>query len=196
MRWRPGDTVLLRSVYGGQVRWAWPHRLVDATDGRLALLVVHGTPGASMGRDADGRYLERWVRGDPSRRHDWHSTNVLRFVRPGDMHTVELFWSEEWRFLGWYVNLQAPPSETILGYDTTDWALDVWIDPDGTWSWKDEDDFAEAQALGVLSPADATAVREEGERVIAEKPWPTGWEDWRPDPAWSIPTLPEGWDVV
>lgn len=60
------------------------------------------------------------------------------------------------------------------------------------WAWKDEDDFAEAQALGILDPA-AAAIRAEGETVIAERPWPTGWEEWRPDPAWTPPPLPDGW---
>ena len=37
---------------------------------------------------------------------------------------------------------------------------------------------------------------DEANRVLDEWPFPTGWEDWQPDPAWSLPTLPEGWDVV
>ena len=94
------------------------------------------------------------------------------------------------------MNIGAPMSETPLGFDTTDWALDVLIDPDGTPHWKDEDDFAEAIALGVFTPEEAAAVRAEGERVFAERPWPTGYEDWRPPPGWTIPELPEGWDVV
>ena len=64
--------------------------------------------------------------------------------------------------------------------DTTDLALDVTVDPDGTWAWKDEDELAEAISLGVLDEAAAAELRAEGERVIAAKPWPTGWEDWRP----------------
>jgi hypothetical protein len=39
-------------------------------------------------------------------------------------------------------------------------------------------------------------VRAEGERVIAERPWPTGWEDWRPPRDWTRLPLPEDWDVV
>jgi uncharacterized protein len=54
------------------------------------------------------------------------------------------------------------------------------IDPDGKWHWKDEDDFAEAQHLGVFTPEEAAAVRREGERVIGERLWITGWERWRP----------------
>ena len=90
------------------------------------------------------------------------------------------------------MNLQAPLRPTSLGFDTTDWALDVVVDPAGAWRWKDEDDFAEAQVLGILDAATASRVRAEAERVIANRPWPTGLEAWRPDPAWAIPELPAG----
>ena len=93
------------------------------------------------------------------------------------------------------MNLQAPNRETRLGFDTTDWAIDIWVEPDGTWRWKDEEDFAEAQALGVLTPTAAAAVRAEGERVVAARPWPTGWEEWRPPPEWTPAALPDGWDA-
>ena len=149
-----------------------------------------------MGRDPDGRYLERWISDDEPCEHPWRNTHVVELIRPRDAHALLLFWDENWRFRGWYVNLQAPLRWTALGYDTTDWALDVWIEPDGTWAWKDEADFAEAQRLGVFGPGDADAVRAEGERVIAARPWPTGWEAWRPDPAWPLPDLPPGWREV
>nr|MBA2475753.1 DUF402 domain-containing protein [Actinomycetota bacterium] len=59
--------------------------------------------------------------------------------------------------------------------------------------WKDEDELDEAASLGLL---DAAAVRAEAERVLADPPWPTGWEQWRPDPSWPAPRLPAGWDEV
>ena len=59
---------------------------------------------------------------------------------------------------------------------------------------KDEEEFAEAVAKGAY---DEASVRVEGERVLCERPWPTGWEDWSPPPAWSeTPQLVAGWDVV
>jgi hypothetical protein len=42
----------------------------------------------------------------------------------------------------------------------------------------------------------AARVREEGERVVAERPWPTGWEDWRPPADWCPLPLPADWHVV
>ena len=138
---RYGDAVLLRSVYGGRVRWAFPHRIVG-DDGRLALYLAPGARGAWMGRDPDGRYLERWARGDDPRPHTWGVHHVVWLVEPGRAHSFAVFRDESWRLVCWYVNLQAPLTITPLGFDTTDWALDVWVDPDGSWHWKDEDDFA------------------------------------------------------
>jgi predicted RNA-binding protein associated with RNAse of E/G family len=74
-------------------------------------------------------------------------------------------------------------TEVDGAFEMTDQALDILVDPDGTWRWKDEDDFAETQALGVWTPEEAAAIRAEGERVIGARPWPSGWEDWRPTQA-------------
>ena len=175
---------------------AVPRRFVANDGGRLVLYLAPGNQGKWMGRDADGRYLERWVRGDDPFDLTWSGTRVLQLVRPGEAHTVEVFWDEAWSFRGWYVNLQAPLEETPLGFDTTDWALDVWVDPDGTWRWKDEDDFAEAVALGVFDAEAADRVRAEAKRVISARPWPTGWEDWRPPTDWAPLPLPAGWEAL
>jgi hypothetical protein len=193
---RPGDVVLLRSVYRGRVRWTFPHRLVEDDGDRVALYCGPGAEGKWMRRDRTGDYLDRWVRGDDPFDKVWEWTHVLRLGRRDRSHSLDLFWAEDWSFLCWYVNLQAPLVASALGFDTTDWALDVVIEPDGSWNWKDEDDFALAQELGVFADGEAEAVRAEGERVIAERPWPTGWEDWRPPPEWTPPTLPPGWDRV
>ena len=191
---RSGDPLLLRSVYRGRVRWAFPHRLVAHEGDRVLLYLAVGTQGVWMGRDPDGRYLERWMRGDDPHAHVWRFHHVLWAIPRDEPHMLGLKWDEAWRFVGWYVNLQKPVTVTSLGFDTCDLALDVEVEPDGTWRWKDEDDFGEAQQLGVLDEAAAAAVRAEGERVIAERPWPTGWEDWRPDAAWKPLRLPAGWD--
>ena len=78
--WRPGDVVVLRSVYGGWVRWAFPHRLVRDDGSRIAVYVEPGAQGVWMGRDDDGGYLERWGVGDPPYARVWHTHLVLRRV--------------------------------------------------------------------------------------------------------------------
>jgi hypothetical protein len=149
-----------------------------------------------MKRVPGSSYLDYWITDAPAFDYVWDRTHVLRFMQEGAEYTVELFWDTSWGFLGWYVNLQAPLKVGAGRFDTTDWALDVWVDPDGSWSWKDEEDFERVQQLGVLSSSEAAAVRAVGERVIAERPWPTGWEDWRPPTAWRPLTLPDDWDVL
>jgi hypothetical protein len=191
-----GDYVLLRSNYRGVVRWCWPHHYVGEWQGRHGIYCRPGSQGKLMKRVLDGSYLDYWVTDRPAFSHVWEQSHVLRFMAEGDEHTVELFWDESWSFKGWYVNLQAPLVVTGDRFDTTDWALDVTVEPDGTWAWKDEDDFACAQELGVVDDTQAAAIRAEGERVIAAEPWPTGWEEWRPPADWGPLGLPRDWHVV
>jgi Protein of unknown function (DUF402) len=193
---KPGDAILLRSIYRGNVRWCWPHRYVCEWEGRHGVYCRPGNRGKLMRRVEGKGYLEYWASGAPAFDYVWERSHVLRFMREGDAHTVELFWDEECEFLGWYVNLQAPL--TVVGdrFDTTDWALDVWVERDGRWEWKDEDHFAAAVERGFLDAATAAEVRGEAERVVAAKPWPTGWEAWRAPPQWGPLQLPEDWHVV
>jgi hypothetical protein len=193
---RVGDVLLKRSIYRGNVRWTFPHRYVGEWDGRIAIYCGPGNRGKAM-RRGPGGYLKRWVTDAPPFDTKWEQTHVLRFEQAGACHSVEIYWDTGWNQLSWYVNLQAPVVVNGTFLDTTDWALDVVVRPDGTWAWKDEDELAEAVELGIFDEAAAARVREEGERVIAAAPWPTGWESWRPPPAWSEPlALPEDWHVV
>jgi hypothetical protein len=191
-----GDSVLLRSSYRGIVRWCWPHHYVGTWDRRHGIYVQPGAQGKLIRSVPGESYLDYWVTDGPPFDYIWDRSHVLRFMHEGDTHTVELFWDTEWRFLGWYVNLQAPLVIRDDKFDTTDLALDIWIAPDGSWRWKDEDEFAHAQELGVLDAKRAAAVRSEGERVVAQQPWPTGWEDWRPPDDWHPLPLPADWDQL
>ena len=175
-------------MYRGRVRWAFPHRVIADDGERFVLYLAPGTEGVWMGRDEDGRYLERWISDERPRAHVWERHHVVSVTRRGDAYSLWHFSDEAWIFVGWYVQLQDPVVERDGGLETMDHALDVFVDPDGGGRWKDEDDFAEAQALGVFKPAEALEIRAEGERVIASRPWPTGWEGWRPNPSWSMAT--------
>lgn len=191
-----GDPVLLRSSYRGNVRWCWPHRYVGEWDGRLGIYCAPGSQGKLIKHVVGDSYLDYWIGDGPAFDASWDRTNVLRFEREGCRHTVEIFWDLDWNHLGWYVNLQAPLRVRGDRLDTTDHALDVWVEPDGAWRWKDETHLSQAVALGVLDEAEAALVRVEGKRVVEAAPWPTGWEDWRPPSDWGPLPLPEEWHVV
>jgi len=194
--WSSGDTALLRFIRYGQVRRATATVLVEDADELVALYVPVGAPAKVAAWDGSpirGQADRTWTLRD----HLWDSYSALKLIRWGDPYSVELYWHGETdAFAGWYVNLQEPLRRSPVGFDTDDLVLDIWIEPDGSWRWKDEDELEEAVRLGRFTPAEADEIRADGEQVIAARPWPTGWEDWRPDPAWVAPALPQGWDVV
>ena len=51
------------SVYRERVRWAFMHRVIESGADSLVVYLAPESPGASLGREPDGRYMERWVRG-------------------------------------------------------------------------------------------------------------------------------------
>ena len=122
------------------------------------------------------------------------TNDVVILGRPGRAHAIWHFW-EDGAFKGWYVNLEEPWRRSPHGFDTADRVLDIWVAADGTWQWKDEHELEVAVSVGAYTPEQAAEFRAEGERVIDEWPFPTGWEEWRPDPEWPAPTLPDDWNV-
>jgi hypothetical protein len=120
----------------------------------------------------------------------------LRVTRPGNPFSVLLFQHEDGRFRGWYVNLEQPQRRTPLGFDYEDELLDVWVPVGGEPELLDEDELDEAVRRGFVSDARALEIHANAERVLADPPWPTGWEDWQPETGWQVPDLPPGWDVL
>jgi len=114
---------------------------------------------------------------------------------------VLLFLRPDGSARSWYVNLEEPLRRTELGFDTLDHELDVIVELDGSWRWKDEDDLAESIRRGVIPAEEEPRLRADGERAVRrivdrEPPFDRDWSAWRPDPAWPLPVLPEGWDRV
>ena len=129
---------------------------------------------------------------------EWRAGGTLRLTPPDEAHSVDLYWGEAREFLGWYVNLQDPLVRGPIGFDTSDHILDLWVHPDRSWEWKDEDELEGVLALGFFDEREVEAIRREGDRVIERvtawaPPFCDGWEDWRADPTWPVPTLPESW---
>jgi hypothetical protein len=188
------ESLLIRHVAKGRVVMALPSVVVEQSPELLVTWIAAGTPIAyPLGR-AHGRLLPfaEWTVDLRS----WVGPGRLELIPVRRRHSIRLIRSDDGGFLGWYVNLQSPLAESRFGFDTTDWQLDLWIEPTGDAHWKDEDDLAQAVDLGILTSQDAEQANEEAHRVLEEWPFPTGWEEWRPDPTWPAVTLPEGWDVV
>ncbi|HEX9351927.1 MAG TPA: DUF402 domain-containing protein [Gaiellaceae bacterium] len=196
---RPGDQILFRFVWPWKVFSAKGTTVIEHSQERVALWTAPGTP----------------VKGPPGLRvpisriagGDWAHTDALWFggrvmvAEFGASHSVYIQWAETGDFVGWYVNLEDPWRESPYGFDTTDHLLDIRVEPDRTWHWKDDDHLAEAVEVGLFSSEQAMDIRAEGERVIERieawtKPFDEGWEHWRPDLGWPLPPIPEGWDRI
>ena len=96
----------------------------------------------------------------------WDRWNTLYLQVPGEWRSTWVMWSPDWRFLGWYVNLQEPLRRTRWGFDVRDLQLDILVAADRTWKWKDE---VECGAW----------------------PFETEIADWRPDSGWARRSLPD-----
>jgi Protein of unknown function (DUF402) len=134
--------------------------------------------------------------GDWTYQHRVSKRGQLRVTRPGDPFSVFLFMHDDGSLRGWYVNLERPQVRTPHGFDYEDDLLDVWIAVGAEPELLDEDELEEAVRLGFFSEERAAEIRANAERVIAEPPWPTGWEDWKAEAGWQAPDLPPGWDVL
>ena len=209
-RWQPGQKVLQQDLWLGKLITSRPVTVVEDSPERLALYTHPGAPyysATTISRNRDRLTLSERVdilMSDdipPLERRVSGSRHVLTLTPPGAAHSVWLFWSSEWEFLFWYVNLQKPVRRTPRGILVQDQVLDIVAGPDLAWNWKDEDDFRALAERGFFTVEDAASIRAEGERMAAAiernaPPFCDGWEVWRPDAAWPVPEIPDDWYVT
>lgn len=198
--WEEGDSIVLREVYRGRIWAARPATVVGDTPDLVAAYLAPGMRWIRPVHVRDGEPLRMPASDWALEAATWTGARMLHLMAPGEAHAIHLWWlAPDWHFGGWYVNLQDPMRRTPLGFDYMDHMLDIVIEPDLSWRWKDEAELDEAVSTGLVTPAWADEVRREGERVIErlearQSPFCDGWESWEPDPVWPVPELPDGWD--
>ncbi|MFF9816200.1 DUF402 domain-containing protein [Streptomyces sp. NPDC014006] len=204
--WAPGTQVLWRYRDNGGEGFhiARPVTVVRDDEELLAAWMAPGTecvkPVLADGTPVHREPLAtRYTKPRTVQRDRWFGTGVLKLARPGEPWSVWLFWEPGWRFKNFYVNLEDPLARWAGGVDSTDHFLDIEVRPDGGWQWRDEDEFAQAQRDGLMSAELAERVRAAGQDAVEairtwRPPFSDGWQDWRPDPSWPVPKLPDDWD--
>ena len=156
----------------------------------------------------------RWKRGDTSegtrwddvksmawtlRQFQWHTNRLLIHMAPEQIYATYLMWDDALdKFKGYYINFQTPFLRNQLGFHTNDLELDIVIDPQFTWSIKDEYLYKLGLREGCITPEENIAIEKAKNDVFSavearRYPFDTSWVDWRPDPIWMPPQLPEGW---
>ena len=202
--WSSGDQILYREVTHGKVWTARPVTVIQDTLDLLALYLHNNTPWklcAPPDTETDLLHCKANLR--PWKLIDavWGYGDTVFLISPGRSHAVHVMWDRQQKFAGWYVNLQEPVRHTHLGFDFLDQELDIVVSPDLTWRWKDAEHLVQAQSIGLFSPEQVNAIRQEGRQVIEDiqakvSPFDGSWNNWKPPTDWPIPGLPEGWDWV
>lgn len=200
--WPGGSQVLYREVAHGKVWTARPVTVIRDAPDLVALVFRRGTRWKVCAPADPGTDLLRCKAGLRSWRLDdavWGRGDTVFLIAPGSAHAVHVQWDELGRFAGWYVNLQEPIRRTSLGFDFLDQELDIVVSPDLDWHWKDRDHLARARQIGLFSPDEANAIEHEAHGVVRDirrraTPFDGSWNDWRPPPNWTTPSLPDGWD--
>ncbi len=203
-----GEVVLRRHFQHDLLSRYWVGRVAADDERGLWIWVPTGSAYGDLGT-ADGRHLREidftgWP-GMPKRfdTTPWRGSILMLHPREGD-YSCWLFLGPDGEFQRWYVNLELPAvrwrDAHAAGVDTVDYDLDVIVEPDLSWRWKDEDEFAaRLRHPDIYWVDDEAAVRAEGERLIklaeaGQFPFDGTMTGFRPDPSWSVPELPVGWD--
>jgi protein associated with RNAse G/E len=111
-------------------------------------------------------------------------------------YAVWWLFSAEMAFEGWYVNLERR-AHIADAIDVIDHELDIVVDPDGVWRWKDEESFvSKIGHPAYWSHKEASAIRAEGERATrlieaGAYPFDGSWCDFSPPKTWDLPELPQ-----
>jgi hypothetical protein len=209
--WHLGDTAVLRGIINQKVWLAQSVIVLKDTIEETVLLLM---PGA---RCAYPEGYWRWKQGDTSqgtrwqdvkqnawklRQFGWLNNRFLIFLAPGKYYAVYAIWRQaKDEFQGYYIDFQLPYTRTLIGFDSYDLELDIVIDPQFRWSWKDEQEYHEGIQAGVIKNCWVEAIGRSKLEALAriegrQYPLDGSWLDWRPDPSWIPPALPENWMTV
>jgi len=199
-RWQRGDLGVLRELHRGRVWSCRPGHVASDEGTRAAFYFPAGTRclWPNDGRRSLRIPQESWqlVLGG------WLPYDQLHIIELGAIHHATVLWHPHNREpAGWKVDFHEPAVRTRLGFDALDWALDVMVSVDGRYHLKDEDELAELQQRGLLTPERVAQIEAELERVLERvkakaSPFDHAAFAFRPDPSWTPARCPNGWDEV
>ncbi len=205
--WKPGDVISWRGIYRERIWHVQPTLLVRDCPEEIALTLLPGTECIAEENYPKGKKSERrrWYFVDHDwtlAKYTWQTNRLLLLFEPEKYYSIILFWNHTSNdFLFYYVNFQLPFKRNNFAVDTLDLDLDLIIRPDFSYEWKDVDDYQKAISHGLVSPKWAKEIESATNEVLErlEKrhyPFDGSWLNWKPDPAWQPPRLPENWDKI
>jgi predicted RNA-binding protein associated with RNAse of E/G family len=205
--WKPGDVISWRGIYRNRVWHVQPTIVVKDSLEEIVLTLLPGTECIAeenypKGKRNSGR---RWffVNEDwQLAKYTWQTNRLLLIFEPEKYYSTIFFWNQASNeFLGYYINFQLPFRRNECAVDTLDLDLDLIINPDFSYEWKDLDDYQKAIAHEIISPEWIHGIETAKQEIFAklekrQYPFDGSWLNWMPDPSWSPPKLPENWDKI
>jgi hypothetical protein len=208
-RWLSGDTVALRGLVNQQVWHVQSTRVVWDTPEEIALLLVPGAECAAPSgyihkKHGDNSYWDRWQEflGDSwsLEKYLWRNNRFLILLEPLKYYASIYIWDHASNvFKGYYINFQLPFKRCHCGFDTYDLELDIVINPDFQWYWKDVDDYQRGLQIGAICTEWVSGVEQARKEILdrlAGRLYPLNgrWLSWQPEKEWTPPQLPRGWE--
>jgi len=209
--WMPGEPVALRGIYNNRVWYMQSALVVHDSPEEVALAIlpgaecsapreyIHGKHGDCGLYDRWGNYLgDRWNMEN----YLWRTNRLLILLQPEMYYARMFFWDHgSGNFLCYYVNFQLPFRRTEIGFDTLDLELDIIIEPDHEWHWKDVENYQKGIDCGVIRREWVEQIDKAKQEVLETHenrsyPFDGSWLDWKPDPSWQLPRLLENWDKI
>ena len=206
-RWQQGELVLWRGIFRERVWQAQTVIVVKDTPEEIAVALLPGTEcmiedNYAKGKDHGGHRWDFKEKPWILTMRPWRTNRLLLLLEPGKYYSTILFWNDESnQFTCYYINFQLPYQRMKKGIDTLDLDLDLVIHPDFNYHWKDEVEYQTAIEHEVILPEWVQSVEAAKSEILAKLearayPFDGSWLDWKPDPSWSPPTLPENWDKI
>lgn len=202
----PGSTAVRRDMFRGRVWSAAPMRVLASDEASVVTAMWPGVvtlavdkfveSGGGLNKALRRAALDDLASGEwRMAEWAWRWTGIVQEVVSERWFSVARTHAEDGALACWYVNFERPPTWHASGWDTMDLALDLVVEPDGAWRWKDEDEYAQCRRLGVITDAEHAAVAPAREQAVALVEARAGMfgddpgQRWLPDPAWPRPTL-------
>jgi hypothetical protein len=207
--WQTGTGIALRGIYNQRPWYVESAIVVKDTPQEVALLVAPGAECAAPSEYIHGKHgkSQQWDRWElmlgnswQLERYNWHTNRFLILLEPGKFYSVNYVWNHASdAFLCYYVNFQLPFERSQYGFDTFDLELDLVIEPDLSWKWKDVEEYQRGIQNGILRPEWVRGIERAKTEVFARLegrlyPFDGSWLQWRPDSAWAASRLPAGWE--
>jgi protein associated with RNAse G/E len=206
--WKPGEVITWRGIFRECVWHAMPTIVVKDTPQEIILALIPGTDCmveenyAKSNKNSTKRRWDFKNKDWKLQKFTWHTNRLLFVIEPEKYYSTIYFWDHNSNeFLCYYINFQLPFRRNQCSIDTLDLDLDIVIHPDFSFEWKDMDDYQKGIETGVILTEWAREIETAKMEILdrlerREYPLDNSWLNWRPDPAWSAPKLPNGWDKI